>query len=144
MSELNIVLGGEQELKEIFGKLTTATDSKAILDESGALILNNIRDRFLAQINPEGQAWEQSKAAMRRAKTGRGGGTLYDTGRLFQSLQLSDDGPDGRRIGTNIAYAGFVNYGTLQIPPRIFMDFNAQDVELVTKLIVTRIKKAFA
>ncbi len=142
MLQLKFNLDGDEQLSLLLGQLESATDAKAILDEAGALAFNRIRTRFLSTENPEGQKWPESKAAKRRAKNGRGGGTLYDTGKLYQSLQLSNVNGGGRRISTDVPYAGFVNYGTIKLPERIFMGLSDGDVELIDLLIIKRIEKA--
>jgi phage virion morphogenesis protein len=144
MLEFNFKAGSDIEVERKLTKLTDATDSKAILDESAALLLNRIRTRFLSQTAPDGTKWTESQAAKDRARSGRGGGTLYDKGTLFHSIQLSNHGDSGRMIGTDVPYAGFVNYGTIKLPPRIFMGVSDGDVDLVEKLIIRRIEKAMS
>jgi phage gpG-like protein len=142
MITLSVQVDGQESIAELFGRLESALDTKAILDQSGAILLDNIRRRYLSQINPEGQRWEVSKASQRRARFGLGGGTLYNTGTLFHSIQLADDGANGRAIKTDVPYAIFANYGTIHMPARVFMDFNPADVEQVMKFINDRITKA--
>lgn len=144
MLTITLATGTIQEVEEKIKGIFNSTNNTAILDEASALLLNRIRTRFLAETDPAGKKWLPSKASLRRAKSGRGGGTLYDTGRLFQSIQLARVGENQRRIGTDVYYAGWVNYGTVRLPRRIFMDFNEDDIGLVVKLIEKRIEKALA
>lgn len=144
MLSMHFNAGSELDLESKLTKLAEAVNTKAILDEASALLLNRIRTRFLTQLSPTGEKWPESQAAKIRALRGVGGGTLYDTGRLFHSIQLANHGDNGRMIGTDVFYAGFVNYGTVKLPPRIFMGVSDGDVDLVDKLIIRRIEKAFA
>lgn len=141
MLKINFSVGGHEDVHDVLLKLGDALETKVILDESAALLLNRIRTRYLSEQAPDGTKWVQSMAARRRAKASRGGGTLYDTGRLYQSIQLANRPPDGRIIGTDVFYAGFVNYGTVKLPPRIFMGISDGDIDLIDRLIIKRIQK---
>lgn len=148
MFRIEVKAGSQEEIQQILNKVLEATDAKAILDESGAVLFNRLRTRFLQEKDPSGAKWPPSKAALRRKVNGRGGGTLFDTGRLYHSIQLfSTEGNSqsaGRAIGTDVPYAGWVNYGTVKLPPRIFMDFAPEDLDLVEDLIIKRIEEALA
>jgi phage gpG-like protein len=113
-----------------------------ILDESAALLLNRIRTRFLDETKPTGGKWVKSKAAIRRRRLGLGGGTLYNTGRLFQSIQLYQFGENGRMIGTDVPYAGYHNEGTTSLPQRKFLGFSKEDMSLAQQIAIKRISEA--
>jgi phage gpG-like protein len=98
-----------------------------ILDEASAVLFNRQRTRFLQQVDPDSLPWKESYAAQIRASTGRGGGTLYDTGRLFHSLQLFKDSPMSRVIGTDVPYAPLHQYGTIKLVKRQFLGFGVND-----------------
>lgn len=142
MLQIIFDIQGQDKVEARLKGLLKAIDTKVILDESAALLLNNIRTRFLSEVDPQGHKWEPSKASLHRADTGRGGGTLYDTGRLYQSIQLAERPPDGRIIGTDVPYAGFVNYGTIRLPERIFMGIADTDISAIVKLITKRVQVA--
>lgn len=94
------------------------------LDKSAASILNSLRRTFLAEQDPSGQAWVPSAAGRKRRAKG-GTGTLFDTGRLFRSIQLSSSTPGERVISTDVPYgpglqSGLTEYG-LRLPPRPFL-----------------------
>jgi phage virion morphogenesis protein len=120
-----------------------AGDIDQIADEAAAIMLNRLRERFLAEKGPDGSPWEPSKAAIKRRREG-GSGTLFKTGRLFQSIQLSSEGPGERSIGTDVPYAGFHNFGTRSLPARPFMFFSDDDVAVAEQLVIRRIKEAVA
>ncbi len=96
----------------------------ALLDEAGSFILNRIRTRFLQELDPSDTPWIPSHAAIERRKHG-GTGTLYDTGRLFHSIQLATVG-DTRVIGTDVPYGAKHQQGDLAhgIVQRMFLGFS--------------------
>lgn len=121
-------------------KILEAFDTTEILDEAGALLLNRIRTRFLAETDPEGHPWEPSKAGIKRRASG-GSGTLFKTGRLFRSIQLAGTGPNERAIITDVPYASYHNFGLGGLPQRLFMAFSEDDAKLVERLIEVRARR---
>lgn len=138
MIAINVV--GQPRIEAVFSALNKALDTTEILDESAAALLARIRARFLDQVSPDGVAWKPSEAAMNRAKFGRGGGTLFKTGRLFHSIQLAHSTQSERFIGTDVPYGIYHNYGWGQ-EHREFMGFSDGDISLVQQLIIHRIQE---
>lgn len=136
---LKISIEGQPRIERVFSALTQALDTKEILDQGSALLLNRMRTRYLKELDPDGYKWERSKAAEARAKSGRGGGTLYDTGRLFGSIQLYADTDVSRTIGTDVPYAIYAQDGP---PRRTYLGFGDEDVELMQKFVIKRIAEA--
>lgn len=139
MPTLTISLQGQPRIERVFEALDEALDTTAILDQGGALLLNRLRTRYLKQVDPDGYKWERSKAAEKREKIGRGGGTLYDTGRLFGSIQLYADTANTRAIGTDVPYAVYAQDGP---PQRTYMGFGESDAKLVQDFLIKRITEA--
>jgi phage gpG-like protein len=123
------------------GALNSA--AQAAVEDSGALLFNRIRTNFLDQKAPDGTFWEPSFAAFQRSFNGRGGGTLFDTGTLYHSIQLYSVSPYERSIGTNVPYGRFHNEGTAILPKREFLGWAKQDEELALKVFIKRISEAF-
>jgi phage gpG-like protein len=148
MKVLRVTVVGQPALEKAATGLAGALDAVQILDEGSAVIYNRLRTRFLMEQAPDGTKWPKSRAAERRARTGRGGGTLFETGRLFRSLQLSAEGPLSRSIGTNVTsrtgfpYAHKHNFG-IGFPRRQFLGFGEEDLDLMSKVIIRRIVQAF-
>jgi phage gpG-like protein len=148
---INVLVRGLPQFEAIIAKLNIALDSTEILDEAGALLLNRIRTRFLAETDPDGVPWKPSKAAMKRRSGGykrkgifySGTGTLFESGRLFRSIQLWGDGDKSRKISTDVPYAGYHNFGIGQ-EKRTFMGASEEDTLLCERLVVKRIKEALA
>lgn len=128
--------------QETLDKLAKALDTEAILDEAGALLLNRIRTRFLNEESADG-SWLPSKAGLKRRSAG-GTGTLFDTGTLFRSIQLSGEGPNERQIGTDVSYGIFHQFGTRYLPKREFLGFNQGDADLVTRFLKKKIERIFS
>lgn len=143
------------ELAEIIGQVTgvnvEAVGQDAI-SEAGGVLLNRIRKRFLAQVDPEGKPWEPSYAAFLRSfgigksgkklKRGSGGGTLFDTGTLFHSIQLYSVSPLEQSIATDVYYAPYHNEGTGTLPKREFLGFSEEDHLLAANVFMQKITQA--
>jgi phage gpG-like protein len=145
MRLLTVTVTGQPALEKSIAGLADALDTTKILDEGAAVIYNRIRSRFLIQQAPDGTTWPVSQAALRRARTNRGGGTLFDTGNLFRSIQLYADGPATRAIGTNVTspsgypYGEKHQYGLNGMVQRQFLGFASEDLDLMSQVIIRRI-----
>jgi len=146
MRLLTVTVQGQPGLLKAIQGLNDALDTTKILDEGAAVIYNRLRSRFLLQQAPDGSTWPVSQAALRRARTGRGGGTLFDTGRLFRSIQLFADSATTRSIGTNVTspqgfpYAEKHQFG-IGFPQRQFLGFADEDMDVMARVIINRIAR---
>jgi len=112
-----------------------------VLDEAQALLLNRLRTRFLQQVDPDGVPWIPSQAAIDRNFNG---GTLFDTGKLFHSIQaFAAEGPDERAMGTDVFYGLFHQFGTRRLPVRRFIGYSEEDEDLMFRLTLKRVKEIF-
>jgi phage gpG-like protein len=142
MRLLSVTVQGQPGLVKAMKGMQDALDTTKILDEGAAVIYNRMRARFLVETDPMGNKWPPSQAALRRARSGRGGGTLFDTGNLFRSIQLYAVGPATRAIGTNVVskygfpYAEKHQFG-IGFPQRQFLGFAQEDLD-VMKLVIFR------
>ena len=145
---LKFTVQGTTELDFFLTKLDDALDTVAILDEGAAVLFNMLRTRFIHERTPDGSLWLPSQAALRRRALGSGGGTLFNTGKLFYSLEIAAEGEDARSIGTDaLAETGFDypaahNFGLGQFPERQFMGFGEWDIVAMTDVITKRIRDA--
>lgn len=139
---LRVQLKGQQQITAVLTGVGKALDTVAILDESGALLYNRIRTRFLQQQDPDGSTWVESWSAKQRRERGVGGGTLFDTGTLFRSIQLHKVGADSRAISTDVPYAPDHNLGINNQRQRVFLGFGREDASVVTQLILKRFSEA--
>ena len=143
---LNVNVAGDvqqyiAEKLSLLGAQELRTD---ILDEAQALLLNRVRTRFLNTEAPDGSQWLISEAARRRSLLGLGGKTLFDKGTLFHSIQAYYTAdPDERLIGTDVPYAPYHQYGTKYLPVREFLGISQEDIELITRLVIVRVKEIF-
>lgn len=135
---LNIVVRGQEALERTLSDLNKALVVRDILDESTAVLLSRIRQRFLAEEDPDGVPWIPSRASQLRS----GGGTLFDTGRLFHSIQLYAVDAESRAIGTDVFYGRFHQFGTVKLPQRQFLGFSDEDATVVEGLIIKRVREA--
>ena len=141
MAMLTVGISGTDTLSEKLAIVQEALDIDKVADQGAALLLHRIRERFLKQVGPDKIPWVPSFAALRRARTGRGGGTLFNTGRMFHSIQVFTMGPGSRDIGTDVPYAPKHNFGIGQIR-RQFLGFNDDDVTAVTDAIIFKVQQA--
>jgi phage virion morphogenesis protein len=141
---LAVTVEGQPRVDAVIKALNDQVFLDRILDEGAAVLFNRMRERFLRQVDPDGVPWPPSKAAAKRKASGRGGGTLFASGRLWESLQLYADGPLSRAIGTDVPYGKFHQYGTIHLPRRQFLGFGADDIGYMEQLAVKRITEALA
>jgi len=145
---LQFGIRGADALEKAIKSLDAAMDTRQILDQGAAILFNRIRTRFLQEIDPEGVKWPPSKAALWRHAHDKGGGTLFDTGKLFHSLQLFAESPTSRSIGTNATsdkgfpYPIVHQFGLGQVR-REFLGFGDADVKLMSEFVVKRIVEEF-
>lgn len=121
-------------------KVNKQINVEDIADQATAIILGRIRKRFLQGVDPDGRKWEVSQAALAREASGKGGGTLYDTGDLFRSIQAVKRGKGIRGIQTDVPYALKHHKGLDGQKQRRFLDTNEDDMQFITDFIVMRLK----
>lgn len=138
---LSIEILGLPELEQKLLKFEQSVNVEEILDQASSLLLARIRQRFLAEVDPDNVPWIPSFAGIRRRAAG-GPGTLFDTGRLFHSIQLFADGPNERTIGTDVPYAAELQ----KRPDRnwVFLGFGEEDKILAQEFVIKRISEALA
>lgn len=150
MAIVEIEIRGLEQLRATLLRAEQALVGERALDIIGAILLDRTRKRFLDQVDADGIPWEPSLAAGRRAGAG---GTLFDTGSLFASIDLFRKGPGQRAIavsdgavnkvtGERVAdYALVHQEGLDGQPQRQFLGFGVEDakaVELVLAAILRR------
>jgi phage virion morphogenesis protein len=143
---VSILAEGFAAIQKRLNALELATNTEDVLDVAGAFILNQIKTRFLRQEATDGTTWEVSQAAKKRQSGGIGGGTLFDTGDLFNSIELSRGGPGVRIISTNLPYAAQHQFGLevdgFKFPKREFLGISEEDEQGVRNIIEDRIRLA--
>ncbi len=145
MADIEITFVG---LAQLFKKLDLMTESKrtkqTITDAIGASTLDRIRKHFLDEIDPEGKDWIPSTFGLPRKEAGEGGGTLFDTGALFHSIQFARKTETVGEISTDVPYAGKHHFGQDGEVERPFMGVTRDDSEravLIAAAILERIAK---
>lgn len=130
-------------LTKALGNVATKINTNEILDKAGAMLLNRMRRRFLAEVDPDNVPWLPSKAAEKRKSggyTSRGGkkftstGTLFESGTLYHSIQLHTVSDTERAISTDVFYGVFHQEGKGQ-EMRKFLGFNNEDQTMFTKIV---------
>lgn len=128
--------------EDVLKGLETGIDKNVeeALDKSAAAILNRLRTTYLAEQDPYGQEWIPSHAGMRRRKAG-GTGTLFDSGNLFRSIQLSESIPGLRVISSDVPYGVKHNDGLEGMLKREFMAITDEHQALAESIFEDQIKK---
>lgn len=122
--------------------------------EVGGALLARIRRRFLAKTDPDGTEWPpsirgqireaggktfQTKGGVRKGYTGTG--TLFESGALFQSIQLGQASGGEINIGTDIPYADIHQSGLEGQPKRVFLGFGTNDVKFAEDVVAKRMEE---
>lgn len=143
MATASIKVRGLDEVNATLGRVLELPKSTLpkVLTEAGAILLNRVRTRFLAETDPAGMKWQKSAAARKRSQ-GKGGGTLFDTGRLFRSITLKKPKPLERVIFTDVPYAAAHQLGRGRLPQRAFLGFSAGDITVIERLVNARVQEA--
>jgi len=135
-------------LTDLFKKLDLMTDSQrtkqTITDAVGASTLDRIRKHFLDEQDPEGKPWIPSTFGLRRKESGEGGGTLFDTGALFHSIQFARKTDTVGEIATDVPYAAKHHFGEGGEIERPFMGVTRDDADtasIIAAAILERIAK---
>lgn len=140
---LSIQVEGLPALEEKMQRLVSAMDTRTILDQSAALLLHNIMQRFLQQVSPDGEPWAPLKPATQKQHDARGGGgILFASGKLFRSLQVFQVDATSRGLGTDVPYGKFPQFGTINMPARVFLGFSENDAQVVEQLLLRTAQEA--
>ena len=142
---------GGEGLSLLFRRLEDQLQSERILDAAAALLLDRTRKRFLDEVDPDEVPWQESLSAQERET---GGGTLFDTGSLFASINVFrkgcgvrsiavDDAARNRLTGEPVAeYALIHQLGLEGQPKREFLGFSAADAVAVESLMIALLRRA--
>lgn len=140
MSNMFITASTDTEaVSSLILKIDSAIAPSLILDDAVAFLLNRIRTRFLQEKDPDNVAWPPSKAAVKRRSHG-GTGTLFNTGRLFHSIQGAGTGDNQRIIGTDVPYAKYMQNGSYHNVPRIFIGIGGGDAQMASDYLMRKIQ----
>ena len=91
-------------------------DRAAIHKIAGNVLLENNRERFLAEQAPDGSAWASHAPLTNLIRRGRGG-ILRQSGELFSSIHMSSDASKAE-VGTNLDHPKvWANFYGAQIEP---------------------------
>lgn len=134
----SIRIVGEEKLNDTLSRLSSPEERVALMDGIGAYGVSSTQQRFLDKKDPEGQPWRESL----RAKE-KGGRTLTDTARLFQSFSWAAT-KDSAAWGTNARYAGIHQFGGVIVPKtKKALAFRLVNGTFVMTKKVTMPKRAF-
>lgn len=106
-----------------------ASSSKAALEQLGAEEVQAVQDRIrTGKTSPEGQAWRPWALATLRQRIREGttgGGLLYKTGALYNSIKWKITSAN-LIIYSDSPYAQYHQNGTSRMPARPFMGWSKQ------------------
>lgn len=133
------VLKYSEYLASLPAKLEEANERA--LDMAAAAILNRLRTTFRSEKDPEGNAWVPSRAGLKHKAQGTGQ-TMFDSGRLFHSIQLAHSSMGERIIGTDVPYAEH-HQGPSAIVERKFLELTDEHIDMAVKIFENQLMKAF-
>lgn len=110
---------------------------------TGQLAVRAVQRNFAAQRDPQGKPWARLSAATierRRNKKKSSIRILIDTGRLRNSINYQSDSKEAR-VGTNVLYAPFHNFGTRRMPQREFMGVTSEDETGIVNALNAYVKR---
>lgn len=97
----SLTLQGDDPLLKALAKLGNKSAHKELMETLASYGISSTQERFIQKRGPDGQTWKDAA---------RGGQTLRDTGRLFQSLS-SRASEKSAEWGTNVIYAAIHQFG---------------------------------
>lgn len=136
-------------LQAVLATVRGVLEVDKVADEAAAILLNRTRQRYLKEVNPDDVPWIPSQAAIDRRRKG-GTGTLFDTGTLWRSIQLSAEKPKGERTikagaysAKGTEYGQFHQFGVPgRLPIREFLGVPQGDIELFEARMLQKIAEA--
>ncbi len=116
-------------LAAIGNALARVDQPRALMQNIGAALLMNMKNRFSDRVDPDGHAWLplSPKTIAMKAKAGKSTLLmLYNSGEMQDSLTYNA-GNDWVEVGTAMPYGAYHETGTRRMPRRSFLmgDFNA-------------------
>ncbi|NIP54107.1 MAG: hypothetical protein GWN00_01410 [Aliifodinibius sp.] len=141
--------GGVQGFARAIQQIAKKLDTNELAEVAATILISRVRRRYMKQLNPDGSKWPVSKAAKWRARGeltwadgGKyapggwktGGFTLFSSGNLFHSIQLSREGNGVYAVKTDVGYAK--KYMKL---PRIIIGYNKKDISLMSAALKARL-----
>lgn len=126
---------GSSQIGDLAKKLEKPQD---LLNSIGDYLVKTTQARIrTTKSSPDGAPWAPwaPSTYLARAKQGSlGGGLLYNTGSLFNSISHSVSG-DKVEVGTSSPFAKYLQMGTQRMPARPFLGISPADQEAITGLV---------
>lgn len=144
-----LAVANEGRLREDLRRMARGLDAaqrRQLLDDLGALLESQTKERFEEKRGPRGDEWEPwQDARYRKAQTGRGKSLLEDEGDLLGSIVPAVDG-DQVTVGSVKEYAATHQYGDEErnIPARPYLGLSERDVGELGELVEEFVAEAAA
>ncbi len=92
-----------------------------LLEQRAGLKAQNLRTRIIENLSTPGSGRTYSRGGRSHQASAPGDGPAVDTGRLRQSIAVVRVADGHYKVGTNVQYAPFLEFGTRRMAPRPFM-----------------------
>ncbi len=144
-----LAVANEGRLREDLRRMVRGLDAaqrRQLLDDLGALLESQTKERFEEKRGPRGAEWEPWRdARYAKAQTGRGKSLLEDEGDLLGSIVPAVDG-DQVTVGSVKEYAATHQYGDEErnIPARPYLGLSERDVGELGELVEEFVAEAAA
>jgi phage virion morphogenesis protein len=138
------------EVNAAVGTLTRKLNDKAIMQEVGDIIVEDIKHSIaVTKKGPDDKPWKPwapSTAKGRERKGNAALGLLFDTGKLLRSItaEVKNHGSKGGvqvYIGSNTKYAEWLDQGTEKMPARPFLGVSKRAKASIDEAINTYLSK---
>ena len=136
-----------QGLNQYFGELFNKFENivgEPEMDKMGEIIREENKGNILKQIQPTGTALRNLKPATWKRK--RSGLKLFETGRMFDSIESRRTGKLQRRISVGADYGGYLQYGTSRMKKFSFFGVGKPAMselqKYLTELLRTKLRNA--
>lgn len=118
-----------------------------LLEELGDYLVRSVSERIKdTKENPFGRDWQEWATGTRRQREKKGNvaqGLLWDSGDLLRSIK-AEIRPSQVAVGSQLAYAEWLQEGTEHMPSREFLGFSNADLEAIdtiTESFIARITR---
>jgi phage virion morphogenesis protein len=110
----------------------------------GQLAQREVVRQYRLEKDPQDRPWKPLSAATLKSRRNRNKSSikiLIDTGRLVNSINSQASGNEAR-VGTNVGYAPFHNFGTRKMPQREFMGLTPRALDMIVQRLSDFVTRA--
>ena len=130
-------------LAEYIGEMANSIETvvgEAEMDELAKIVEDSQRGNILKQIQPTGSGLRDLKASTWKRK--KSNLKLFETGRLFDSIDYKRSGKLSRKIFAGADYAGYLQFGTSKMKAFHFFGLSSETKKDMSVYIIEKLRNA--